>query len=87
MKKQIVVTFKAGNQCEHNPVIQDAKEWSKWVDKITAEIMTLKSDFLILNSPYGLHRVEEIAEIHFGDLESPILSPSSGHSTHGIAAT
>ena len=78
VEKHIVLTYKSGHECSHSPVATTEDEWWTLVAEILAEFQKDTPGTLLLNRPYGAHRLSEVASVHFGDSNAPPDKPQMG---------
>lgn len=70
--KEVTLIFRNGYQCTHYPHVKSEEEWWKLVKQIDDALAHRhKSASLTLSRPYGLHRVDDIIAIHYGDEQPP----------------
>lgn len=78
IEKEITITFRNGHQCEHHPLVKSEDKWWEMVAEVMLALNKPRGGILVLNHPFGMHRVDDISAIHFGDMEPPPDIPSIG---------
>ena len=69
IEKLLVVTMQNGVECTHKPMVQSEDEWWQFVGDIEHALLSEEPGLLEANHPFGLHRVDDIQAVHFGDAE------------------
>ncbi len=67
----VSLTYKNGQECTHELEFPSEDEVWDLVDAISKQMNTDRPGLLCLREPYGVHKLEEVAAVHWANLPPP----------------
>ena len=67
----VSLTYKNGQVCNHEVQVPSEEEVWKLVEAIAKAMSIDHPGLLCLKEPYGVHRLEEVAAVHWANLPPP----------------